>query len=130
MRAPATVVIAGDDLLFATRLAASVAACGHRPRRAHTAAALRDALAEGASAVILNLASTRMDALAAIRDARADPATRTMPVLGFCGHADLARRDAAKAAGCDLVATNGEVAAHLPRLLTTLLGPSEPAPRP
>lgn len=127
MLEPSTIVVAGDDLLFSTRLSAAVRACGHEPKVVHTGAALRAALGARPAALILNLASTGFDAVAAIAEARGDPCTRAVPILGFCGHADTARRDAARAAGCDVLATNGEISAHLPRLLTALFGPPQPA---
>jgi CheY-like chemotaxis protein len=127
MPRPSTILIAGDDLFFAARLSAAVRACGHEAQVAHTGAGLRRALRANPAAVILNLASRGFDAVAAIAEARADAATRGVPFLGFCGHADTARREAARAAGCDMLATNGEISAHLPRLLTALLRPPQPA---
>lgn len=120
MRAPLTILIAGDDLLFAARIEAAVTRLGHRPRIVRTASAFQDALRERPDAAIVNLASA-MDAIEAIRLAKADPATRTIPVLGFCGHADAARRRAAQEAGCDRVGTNGEISSNLPRLLEILV---------
>ncbi len=123
------VIVAGDDLLFAAEIASALDPLGYRPLVARTADAFHAALVGSAppAAVILNLASYRFDAIAAIREAKSGSASRGIPLLGFCGHADAARREAARTAGCDLIATNGEVASALPRLLRTLLAPS-PAP--
>ncbi len=120
MKVPRTILIAGDDLLFAARIEAAVTLLGHRPRVVRTTSAFQNALREGPDAAIVNLAS-KMDAIEAIRGAKADPGTRTIPVLGFCGHADAARRRAAQEAGCDQVATNAEVSSNLPRLLEMLV---------
>jgi CheY-like chemotaxis protein len=119
---PLAVIVADDDLLFSTRIASAVTACGHRPRVVRTVAAFQDALRTRPAAAILNLACSRLDAIAAIRDAKTDPATRTIPLLGFCGHVDTSRQAAARSAGCDLVVTNGDVSSKLPRLLQALLG--------
>ncbi|HKV45139.1 MAG TPA: hypothetical protein VJT32_10770 [bacterium] len=121
MSAGLAVVVAGDDLLFSTRIAEALARYGHRPVRAASLPALEEALRAGPDAVILNLASWTLDATAAIQRAKATPGLRPVPLLGFCGHADTRRREAARAAGCDLVATNGEVTSNLQRLLTALL---------
>ena len=126
MKVPLSILVAGDDLLFETRIASAVTLLGHRPTVARTAPAFQNALRERPDAAIVNLAS-KMDAIEAIRRAKADPATRTIRVLGFCGHADTARRRAAQEAGCDRVVTNGEVSSNLPRLLEMLVG-SVPAP--
>lgn len=115
------IVVAGDDLLFSSRIASSLTQLGYRPIAVRTAAAFHDALSAHPVAAILNLASPGFDAVAAIRRAKADTAMRGIPLLGFCGHAETARQEAARSAGCDLVATNGMVATGLPRLLASLL---------
>jgi DNA-binding response OmpR family regulator len=119
--------VAGDDLLFSSRIEATLRQLGYRPILVHTAAAFDDALRTRPAAAILNLASRTFDATAAIRRAKEHAATGGIAFLGFCGHADTARREAARIAGCDLVATNGEVAGGLPRLLSILL--TVPPPR-
>lgn len=121
MSAPPTILVADDDLLFATRIESAVTRHGHRAKVVRTAGAFRDALRERPAAAIVNLAAPTLDAIETIRRIKADPLTRTIPVLGFCGHADAARRRAAKEAGCDRVGTNGEVSNNLPRLLEALL---------
>ncbi len=123
------VVVAGDDLLFSAEIASALDPLGYRPLIARTADAFHASLTDPPvpAAAILNLASYRFDAIAAIREAKSSSASRGVPLLGFCGHADAARREAARTAGCDLIATNGEVASALPRLLQMLLAPS-PAP--
>ena len=119
--ARSAIVVAGDDLLFSSRLAAALDTLGYPSRVVRTLDAFTDALGEAPAAAILNLASARFDALAAIRLAKTDTGTRGVPLLGFCGHADRARQAAARAAGCDLVASNGEIAGDLSRLLGMLL---------
>ena len=126
--APPAVIVAGDDLLFSSQIAASLARLGYHPLIAGTADTFSASLAQSPVAAILNLASHRFDAIAAIRAAKSTAVTRGVRLLGFCGHADVARRQAAQAAGCDLVATNGEVAGHLSRLLTQLGAASQVSP--
>jgi len=123
-----TIVVAGDDLLFSTRIVAALGRCGHAARVAHTASEFQAALREGPDAGILDLASFRLDTIEAIREAKRDPDTRTIPLLGFCGHADVARQAAAHAAGCDRIAANAEVVANLPHLLTALIGTPRATP--
>lgn len=59
---------------------------------------------ESADAVVVNLART--DALSALAAARAESPQAT--VVGFCGHADVGRRETALAAGYDAVIPHGE----------------------
>ena len=122
MTGPRTIVVADDDLLFSTRIEAGLVRQGHRPAVVRTAAAFERALRERPDAAVVNLAASSLDAIEAIRRAKGNPVTRSIPMLGFCGHADAARRRAAQDAGCDRVATNGEVSSNLARLLEMLLG--------
>lgn len=115
------IVVAGDDLLFSSRLSAALDTLGYHPRVVRTLDALEAALAEGPAAAIFNLASVQLDAITAIRRAKTQAGTQGIPFLGFCGHADRARQAAARAAGCDLVTSNGEIAGDLSRLLGRLL---------
>ncbi len=120
------IVVAGDDLLFSSGIAAALDALGYRPLVVRTLDAFAEALATGPAAAILNLASDRLDVIAAIRRAKTDAGTQRVPLLGFCGHMDIPLQAAARAAGCDLLASNGEVAGNLSRLLTVLLATPQP----
>jgi DNA-binding response OmpR family regulator len=128
--AGSTVVVADDDVLFSTRIAAALAALGYAPVVVRSGDAFTRALGRRPAAAIINLAARRFDGVALIRDAKGDAATRAVPLLSFCGHRDLARRTAAHQAGCDLVTTNGAIGADLPRLLRSLIGATDaPAAR-
>lgn len=107
--------------MFSSRLASGLTALGYRPAVVGTAEAFHAALARGPRAAIINLAAHRFDALAAVRAVKADEATRAVPLLGFCGHADTGRRDAARDAGCDAVVTNGAVVTNLAGMLAAVL---------
>ncbi|HLW48461.1 MAG TPA: hypothetical protein VKW09_11915 [bacterium] len=130
-RGAVEIVVADDDLLFSSRLSASLTRLGYRCVLARTAAALEAALREAAGrdrprAVIVNLAARHFDAAEAVRRLKAGTTTQGIPVLGFCGHRDVARAQAAKEAGCDAITTNGVVAADLERVLRPLVGPITP----
>ena len=129
-----SVIVADDDLLFSSRITATLARLGYRPVTAQTAAALETALSDatrrsGPCAVIINLAARGFDAAEAIRRIKTEDATRHIPVLGFCGHRDAARAEAARAAGCDAVTTNGVIAQDLERVLKPLITPTTPPAR-
>jgi CheY-like chemotaxis protein len=118
------IVVADDDLLFSSRLSASLAQLGYRAAVVRSGEALRAALGRPVRAVIVNLAARAFDAVGLVRGLKEGEATRTVPVLGFCGHRDIERSRAAREAGCDAVATNGMVAADLSRVLDALLRPA------
>ncbi|HEV2358846.1 MAG TPA: hypothetical protein VGZ23_14730 [bacterium] len=115
------VVVADDDLLFSSRVTGSLASLGYQAVVVRSAEALHAALRRDPRAAVVNLAARRFDAAEAIRRAKADEATRGVPLLGFCGHRDGERMAAARAAGCDAVTTNGIIAADLGRALGALL---------
>jgi len=116
-----TVVVADDDLFFSARISAVLTSIGYVPVVVRTLDAFRRALAQAPAAGIVNLAAHQFDAAAAVRDAKDAADTRSIPLLGFCGHRDVARQAAAREAGCDLVVTNGAVSAGLPALLNSLV---------
>jgi len=118
---PQAVVVAADDLLFSSRIASALTALGYAPVVVRTAQAFQRRLAEAPAAAILDLAVRGFDAVDAIRCAKTDPTAQAVPLLGFCGHQDVARQTAARAAGCDLVTTNGAVSTALAGLLRALL---------
>jgi len=127
----AEVIVADDDLMFSSRISATLVRLGYRPVAARTAAALDAAVRDGTfrhdlRAIIVNLAARGFDAVQAVQGLKQDETTRRTPVLGFCGHRDAARAEAAKAAGCDAVVTNGVVAADLERALRPLVEPITP----
>jgi CheY-like chemotaxis protein len=72
-------------------------------------------------AIVVNLAETSPDATLFIQAVKAEPDLAAIPVLGFCGHRDSARREAASAAGCDQVVSNSSVSVALLRLLNPLI---------
>lgn len=51
--------------------------------------------------VIMDMSLPVMDGWEATRHLKADPATRTIPVIGLSSHAMVGDRDVALAAGCD-----------------------------
>lgn len=80
--------------------------------------------------VIVNLAADRAAppfeakgasrAAAFVRALRGVPSWSDVPVLGFCGHNDRARRQEGLAAGCTRVATNASVALDVTALIRAL----------
>ncbi len=120
--AGSTVVVADDDVLFSTRITATLAALGYASVAVRSGDAFTRALGRGPAAAIVNLAARGFDGAALIRRAKGEAATRAVPLLAFCGHRDVARQTAAREAGCDLVTTNSAISADLPRLLRSLLG--------
>ncbi len=111
-----TVVVLEDDLLFLSRI--REAAGSARVRVVRTAAALVEACQEDPEALVLaDLDSARLDAVAAIRALRAEPALAQRQVIGFFSHVHADVGQAALAAGASRVLTRGAFVGALPALL-------------
>jgi CheY-like chemotaxis protein len=88
------------------------------------------------AAIVINLGPSAPGAALFLRALKAKPDLTDIPVLGFCGHRDTGRREAALAAGCDRVVSNSSVTTQLTGLLRDLIsetstpgwdaGPSRP----
>jgi CheY-like chemotaxis protein len=110
------VIMVVPDLFFATRIAATAAQLGV----ALETPAAEDALAAirllPPDLVILDLRAAG-DPFALVRALKADPATRSVPVIGFYPHVEGALRAAALAAGIDQVLPRSAFTARLSALL-------------
>lgn len=106
------------DLLFASQIEQALERLGYRVELVADAAALVQRAAAARPAVVLvDLAARGIDAPAAIRALKTDPATAAVPVVAFGPHRDTAARAAAVAAGADAVVANARLAFDLPRLV-------------
>lgn len=104
----ARVVSIADDLMLASRVDAMLTAAGHNVILARS---LDEASLGEAELVVADLDV-------------ADPAVLgglEVPVLGYYSHVDVGTRDAAEAAGVDLVVPRSRMARELPRLAERLL---------
>lgn len=111
-----TVVVLEDDLLFLSRI--REAAQSARVCVVRTAAALVEACRQDPEVLVLaDLDSPRLDALAAIRALRADPALLQTRVIGFFSHVEAERGREALALGATRVMARGAFADALPELL-------------
>ncbi len=117
------IVVHVPDLLMRQQLVSGLQAAGYPARGAASATRLRDALAAGAGAVVLELDGVDIDGPALVTELKDDPATASLPVLGFCAHTRLELIDAAKRAGADRVAARGELTRRLATIMAELVGP-------
>ena len=111
----ATVLVAISDLMFSSKVSAAARGLGLRYERAARGAPLASEVARtGARRVLLELGASPgvLDAVAAVRQQHPD-----VEIVGFCSHTLLDLMDRARAAGCDRVLTQGELAGQLPELL-------------
>jgi hypothetical protein len=104
----ARVVSIADDLMVASKVDAMLTAAGHHVLLARS---LREASLDGAELIVADLDVESGEALVGLG----------MPVLGYYSHVDVATREAAQAAGVDLVVPRSRMARELPQLVEQLL---------
>ena len=103
------IVALAPDLMFASRIEATLTAAGHDVELA-TSVAESSGLG-GADLLIVDLDRQTPDAVAG----------RGIPVLGFYSHTDLETRRRAEAGGVDLVVPRSRMAREMPQLVARLL---------
>jgi CheY-like chemotaxis protein len=114
------VLVVDDNLLSCTRLLHQARAAGWSTAACGAGQALTGARRARPDVIVVNLVTRSHDPAELIRAFKTEPDLAAIPVLGFCGHTDVARRNAAVDAGCDRVATNSAVTGRLPDLLADL----------
>ena len=111
------VILACSNLFFSQKLSSQLKGLGYPVIVENSLSAIQEKSKDGIFAVIVDLAVRGTDALKLINGIKSDSRTAGVPVIGFCGHADMDRMDAARAAGCDLVTTNGAISSNLAGIL-------------
>jgi CheY-like chemotaxis protein len=115
------VLIVDDNLLSCTRLLGQVQAAGWQAKAVGPGPeGLTLARQHRPDALIVNLAAASRDAALFIQAVKAEPDLAPIPILGFCGHREALRREAALAAGCDRVVSNSAISAGAVPLVEAL----------
>lgn len=105
----ARVLAVAPDLMFASRIEATLGAAGHTVQ-------LTNGVGEGAAFDDVDLVVVDLDSVAA--EGVVDSG---VPVLGFYAHLNVETREAAEAAGVDLVVPRSRMAREMPELVERLL---------
>lgn len=104
----ARVVAVASDLLLGSKVEATLKAAGHD---ATLALSLQEAPLGEADLLVADLDAGNPEALVGLG----------VPVLGYYSHVDVETREAALAAGVDLVVPRSRMARELPQLVADLL---------
>ena len=110
----ARIVAVAADLMFASRIEATLGAAGHEVQLVPAVAEANDL--EGADLIVCDLDREPPDAVVGLG----------LPVLGFYSHTDVETRERAEAEGVDLVVPRSRMAREMPALVDRLL--AEPRP--
>ena len=105
----ARVLAVAPDLIFASRIDATLTAAGHEVRLADSIS--KAAESGGADVLVVDLDREPPDAAVGLG----------MPVLGFYSHVDVETRRRAEAAGLELVVHRSRMAREMPKLVERLL---------
>jgi hypothetical protein len=104
----ARVIALAPDLMFASRIEATLGAAGHDVTVASSAS---EAPLDGADLLIADLETIEPAVVVGVG----------VPVLGFHRHTDVEVRERAEAAGVDLVVPRSRMAREMPALVERLL---------
>lgn len=104
----AHVLSIATDLMLGSRVEAALSAAGHEVT---TSPSLEESSWAGAELIVADLDVENAEALVGLGP----------PVLGYYSHVDVATREAAEAAGIDLVVPRSRMARELPALVARLL---------
>lgn len=104
----ARVVAVAPDLLLGSKVEAMLSAAGHEVT---LSAALAEAPLDDADLLVADLETENPEALVGLG----------IPVLGYYSHVDVETKQAAEAAGVDLVVPRSRLARELPQLAERLL---------
>jgi len=116
------VLLVGDNLLLLSRAQNQLQQMNYRVHTERDPAGMPAAVRDHPPLlVILDLACRRGNPCAALAQLKADEKLRHIPVLAFAGHTDTALLESARAAGADVVTSNGAIAQHLPQLIERVL---------
>ena len=104
----ARVLSIATDLMLGSRVAETLKAAGHE---VVAAPALEETTWQGVDLIVADLDVENPEALVGLG----------MPVLGYYSHVDVGTKEAAEAAGVDLVVPRSRMARELPALVERLL---------
>jgi hypothetical protein len=104
----ARIVAVAPDLMFGSRIEGTLSAAGHEVTLSPS---LSEAPLDAAELLIADLEVESAEALVGLG----------MPVLGYYSHVDVETKEAADAAGVDLVVPRSRMAREMPALVERLL---------
>jgi acetylornithine deacetylase/succinyl-diaminopimelate desuccinylase-like protein len=104
----ARVLSISNDLMLGSKVQETLKAAGHE---VISAPAIEETTWEGVDLIVADLDVENPEALVGLG----------MPVLGYYSHVDVATKEAAEAAGLDLVVPRSRMARELPDLVKRLL---------
>ncbi|MBI5394622.1 MAG: hypothetical protein HZA91_04920 [Verrucomicrobia bacterium] len=116
------ILLVGENLLLLSRAQNQLQQMNYRVHTERDPAAMTVAARELQPLfIILDLTCRRSNPCAAIAQLKADEKLKHVPVLAFADHTNAALLESARAAGAEVVTSNGAIAQHLPQLIDRVL---------
>ena len=117
-----TILVAITDIFFYTKVRDALVPKGYRLEKAR----LQQDIAEKASAtspvaVILNMNDMALDAFQALETLKADPRSKTIPILAFANHEEVDTWNRAKALGVTKIVSRNEFSARTRELVEEVM---------
>jgi CheY-like chemotaxis protein len=113
------IVVGVDDMFFAAKITGAADALGAAITRVKSADELTAHVERhGASLIIIDLNSSRLDPIPTIRHLKSKPELKSIPVIGFVSHVQVDLMNEAQQAGCDHVMPRSAFSKRLPELLS------------
>ncbi len=116
------IVVFAPDLLMRQQIVEGLKAADVPARGAATATRFATAVADGASGLIVELDGIGIDGIALVTQLTTDPATCSIPLVGFCAHTRVDLIKGARAAGATKVVARGELVRRLPEIVSAVVG--------
>lgn len=112
------IIVAVDDLMFASRISSAAKALGVEIAFARSPEAIVEAVrAKSPRLVILDLNSVKVRPLEAVTALKSDPSLASVPTVGFVSHVQTELIAEARQAGVDQVMARSAFVTQLPQLL-------------
>lgn len=117
-----TILVVVNDIFFYTKLRDALKPHGYVLERARAQEEVREkAAALRPAAAVLNMNDPSVDGLKALEALRAEPGSKTLPVLAFANHEEVDTWNRAKALGVTKIVSRNEFSARMKELVEALL---------
>ena len=116
-----------SDLMFTVKIQEAAKRTGLNLTFVKSGAQALAEAKQGAALVILDLNNATANPLEVIEQLKADPATRSISLLGYVSHVQTDLKQAAEARGCDVVMPRSAFSHNLPAILRRYAEPASAA---
>ena len=118
---PKTILVGVTDLFFYTKVRDALMSKGYRIERARAQLDIAEKASAIPSAFILNMNDDILDAFQAIETLKANPKSKSIPILAFANHEEVDTFNRARALGVTKIVSRNEFSSRLKDLVEEVL---------